>query len=108
MITPATTITTSNSVTNLDGSHDAPITARYSTVTRDIEHALRQSPSLGNRGEMKRKSSVNIIYGLAGSVIQVKGLKGDLSKCYVVTMVTMLSWYHTGNIELYVKIRLNW
>lgn len=90
LIPPATTITISNSASNLDSSHDAPITARYSTITRDIEHALKQSPLLGKRGEMKSKSSVNIIYGLAGTVLQVEGLKGDLSKCYVVTMVTVV------------------
>ena len=69
-------------------SHDAPITARYSTVTRDIEHALRQSPSVGNRGEMRSKSSISIIYGLAGTVLQVDGLKGDLSKL----LLLLLPW----------------
>ena len=63
-----------------DSSLDAPITARYSTITRDIEHALRQSPSLAHKGETKSKSSTNIIYGLSGAVLQVDGLKGDLSK----------------------------
>lgn len=79
--TTTTTAATTNAV-DPDSSLDAPITARYSTITRDIEHALRHSPLLATKSEMKSKSSINIIYGLAGTVFQVEGLKGDLSKLY--------------------------
>lgn len=75
---------TTNVTTNATTSDlDTPITPRYSTTTRDIEHALRQSTLLGNKGELKNKSSVNIIYGLAGTILEVDGLKGDLSKLCV-------------------------
>ena len=79
LITPGVTMTTTNNI-DPDSSLDAPITARYSTITRDIEHALKQSPSLAHKGETKSKSPVSIMYGLSGAVLQVDGLKGDLSK----------------------------
>ena len=68
----------------LDEGVDVPITPRYSTTRRDIEHALKNSPLLGrSNSQRKQNGQASLVYGLSGMILKVEGLKGDLSKCYI-------------------------